>query len=103
MGMFDNIKYEGNEYQTKDTPAQLLDYYEIRADGTLWHQEYDLVIIPDEDALLKQRWNYENKRWEFCEDFIGEIRFYRALDSDNWEEYSAYFKDGKLREINQIG
>lgn len=103
MGMFDYINYEGKEYQTRHTPAQLLDHYEIKSDGTLWHENYDLEIIPDETAVFKQRWEYNNKRWEFCEKFIGEIRFYRALDADDWEEYSAYFKDGKMREINQIG
>jgi hypothetical protein len=30
------------EYQTKDTPAQFLDNYEIRADGSLWHLDYDI-------------------------------------------------------------
>ena len=50
MGMFDYLRcsyqlpVEGanaRNYQTKDTPAQLLDKYEIREDGTLWHQPVD--------------------------------------------------------------
>jgi hypothetical protein len=48
MGMFDYVKchyplpVKGAEdliYQTKDTPSQWLDMYEIRADGTLWHED----------------------------------------------------------------
>lgn len=41
MGMFDNIKcamVPAGEYQTKDTPVQYLDNYEIRADGSLWRR-----------------------------------------------------------------
>ena len=40
MGMFDYITYKGNKYQTRDTPSQTLDNYEIREDGTLWHNTY---------------------------------------------------------------
>lgn len=100
--MFDHIHYEGKEYQTRDTPAQLLDHYEIKSNGELWHKNYDVEIIEDDNYFLKYRWEHKNERWEFCNKFIGEIRFYRALDADDWEEYSAYFKDGKLREINLI-
>ncbi len=51
MGMFDYLKCKyplpdasdnDLEYQTKDTPAQFLDNYEIRADGSLWHLDYDI-------------------------------------------------------------
>lgn len=28
-------------FQTKNTPAQFLDTYELREDGTLWHEAYD--------------------------------------------------------------
>jgi len=46
MGMFDNIEYRGRPYQTKDTPAQMLDNYKIEQDQDsghwyLWHEEYD--------------------------------------------------------------
>jgi hypothetical protein len=29
MGMFDEIHYQGEVYQTKDTPCQMLDKYKI--------------------------------------------------------------------------
>jgi hypothetical protein len=59
MGMFDHLKCKyplpdaGDndlEYQTKDTPAQFLDNYEIRADGSLWHLDYDIEDRSDPNA-----------------------------------------------------
>jgi hypothetical protein len=52
MGMFDYIKYRGEEYQTKDTPRQLMDNYEIRDDGTLWYENYDGDWMADDDTLF---------------------------------------------------
>lgn len=102
MGMFDNVRCDyplpvegcqGRLYQSKDTPAQFLDSYEIRADGTLWHQAYDI-----EDKSNLARWSAEhpgetppaelmtvensyfgslarvNTRWEYLSDFSGEVR-----------------------------
>lgn len=67
MGMFDDIKCKyplplngANDlvYQTKDTPAQFLDKYEIREDGTLWHENYD-IEDQSEAAFWKER-KYEH-------------------------------------------
>lgn len=108
MGMFDYIRYKDIEYQTKDTPAQLLDNYEIRTVGSLWHEEYDIEVIEDDSLPLKIAWNQINKRWVFCSDFIGEIRFYRedteagGYKANKWIEYSAYFYNGYLREIHLL-
>ena len=56
--MFDDIncsyplpgKVRPRSFQTKDTPAQYLDLYEIREDGTLWHEDYDIEDQSDPDA-----------------------------------------------------
>jgi len=109
MGMFDSVRClyplplagaNDRTYQTKDTPAQFCDNYEIREDGTLWHQAYDLV---EED------WSPKNRRWEPVEDFTGEVRFYdfqRAWNDgdgcDGWIEWSAYFENGKIARLNLI-
>ena len=110
------------EYQTKDTPSQFLDKYEIREDGTLWHEDYD---IKDESKAGK--WKKENpnqplpdhlkgiesfmgtlsrvnQRWNPAYDFTGEIRFYSNLPNrDNeWIEWSGYFEKGKLVRLNQL-
>ena len=47
MGMFDNIQYQDQEYQTKDTPRQLLDNYKIDELGQLWVEEYDSEWVED--------------------------------------------------------
>lgn len=141
MGMFDNVRCKyplpvaganDLEYQTKDTPAQFLDWYEIRKSGTLWHETYE-----HEDKSKYGKWCSEhpgqtppegmftlfdfagcfgrkNKRWERCK-MTGEIRFYAYLSPDkdlggegvthsehDWLEWSAYFVDGKLKELHQI-
>jgi len=97
MGMFDNIRcyyplpVDGASelsYQTQDTPAQRLDNYEIREDGSLWHQSVDY----DEPPVLSP--------WVPCLEFTGEIRFYNA--SGGWIEWSAYFTRGHLVTVNLI-
>lgn len=134
MGLFDEILckfplpagYATNNitYQTKDTPAQFCDLYEIREDGSLWHQAYD---TEDQSGLGK--WRKENKgkepdkkmlndfhqclfgcmtrinkRWEQESSFTGEIRFYSSITSgsNGWIEWSAYFVDGKTNQIKLI-
>lgn len=90
MGMFDEIRCQmplpkegcaGLVFQTKDMPGQWLNQYEIRSDGSLWHEDYD------------------SKEWERCE-MTGEVRFYTYTDkndpSASWVEFSAYFVHGLL-------
>lgn len=105
MGMFDYIRcnypmpLEGANariYQTKDTPAQLLDNYEIRVDGSLWHQSVDY----DDKPILS---DFEPSV------FTGEIRFYDFQQEDlgpsgpsGWIEWSAYFTKGKIVALNLI-
>ena len=131
MGMFDDIRCKyplpvdgANEldYQTKDTPAQYLDKYEIREDGTLWHEVYDTEDHSNAAQWLSKNPGKElpkeldnlsdhfigcmariNKRWEIV-NFTGEIRFYTALTEEHkgWIEWSAYFEDGKIVCLNLI-
>ncbi len=107
MGMFDHLKcdyplpVEGANariYQTKDTPAQLLDNYEIREDGSLWHQSIDY----NDDAPAESTFSP-------VENFTGEIRFYDFQREDfgptgahGWIEWSAYFTKGKITALNLI-
>lgn len=107
MGMFDYIRFEGAEYQTKDTPAQALDQYEIREDGTLWYQNYDCELVDDPDHFLGGYLKQFNHRWEFVSKFDGVIRFYRedkengGYNADKWIEYKALFMDGKIIKIQR--
>lgn len=127
MGMFDNLKclyplpvtgLNTEIFQTKDTPAQMLDMYEIRKEGTLWHEDYDVEDRSDPNAEGIERLfgscTKVNKRWEFEDKFIGEIRFYTYLEhkdhnnkedewnDDLWYEFSAYFVNGRLICLLQI-
>jgi hypothetical protein len=105
MGMFDHIHYKGKEYQTKDTPNQMLDNYKIEQDQDsghwyLWHEEYDAEWIENEGLFggcIKQ----SNHRWLHCADFDGEIRFYYYKSDEDQEEYKALFMDGRMLKIKQ--
>ena len=116
MGMFDylNCKYplpapeaNGYEFQTKDTPTQMMDRYEIREDGSLWHQAYDTEDRGDPTKEGLERFigcmTSVNHRWEPCA-ITGEIRFYdwRQGETPDWIEFSAYFVNGKLKELHQL-
>ena len=92
MGMYDNLRCHyplpidsANDrlYQTKDLDC-LMNDYEIREDGTLWHMAYDEPV-----------------------EMTGEVRFYELLlepgqdlndhtRESGWIEWSAYFVKGKL-------
>ena len=105
--MFDYINYEGQKYQTKDTPNQTLDNYKIEVnqdDGHsyLWHQDYDAEWI-EGGGLFGGSIRQFNERWVCCHEFDGNIRFYRSEDNHKtWIEYSALFMDGKLLRIKKI-
>jgi hypothetical protein len=114
MGMFDNLFYKDDAYQTKDTPSQGLDNYKIEQnldDGNwyLWHEKYDSKWV-DDDGILGGRLDQSNQHWVLCDEFDGEICFYRhALDSrqeswqqDAWIEYKALFMDGRMLKILPI-
>ena len=103
--MFDNIKYRDEEYQTKDTPAQLLDNYKIENDQ-LWYEEYDSEWIEAEGPFgggIRK----SNERWVLCNDFDGVVRFYRedepngGYKADAWIEYQALFMNGHVIKLKQ--
>jgi len=106
MGMFDYVHFEGKRYQSKDTPYQLMDNYEIRDDGTLWHEDYDAEWIDDEGhfgGYLRPI----NLQWTWCDTFDGVIRFSREDEArggwknDAWIEYEALFMDGRMIKLTQ--
>ena len=106
MGMFDQVYYRGCEYQTKDTPEQMLDNYKIEQDPEsgrwyLWHEEYDAEWI-EEDSLFGGSIKQSNQRWVRCNEFDGEIRFYYYRTDEDQEEYQALFMDGCMLKIKLI-
>lgn len=116
MGMFDDIVVkvplpdmpEGfvPEFQTKSL-ERLLDNYEIREDGTLWREEYDLEDHSDPTAEGLLRFagalTKVNQRWVQETDFTGEVTFYDWMpEVKEMLEYSAYFVKGQLRELHRL-
>ena len=98
MGMFDDLRCHyplpvpganARDYQTKDTPCQYLNKYEITAEGVLRHKEWDA-----EEGL--------GDKWIGHPDFVGEVRFYDYEDGGGWIEFSAYFVNGVLKELHLI-
>lgn len=91
------------DYQTKDTPEQQLDSYEIREDGTLWHEAYDLRFEETTKAPLGFYIHRDNLRWEQVP-ITGEVRFYTTIPPNHsgWIEWSAYFVDGKINQLHLI-
>ena len=111
--MFDNLYYEGKEYQTKDTPNQAIDKYKIETDQDsghqyLWVEEYDCEWVEEPERLLGGYLKQFNERWVCCHDFDGVIQFYRedkengGYKNDAWIEYKALFMDGKVIKFERI-
>jgi hypothetical protein len=108
MGMFDWVEFEGQQYQTKDTPNQLCDNYRIDGLGQLWVEEYDAEWISDSTSLFGGYINQSNQRWVECRDFTGPMRFYRedkesgGYQANAWIEYLAEFKNGFMIDLTLL-
>lgn len=113
MGMFDivycmyplpGLGVVEDVFQSKDTPCQGLDSYEIRSDGTLWHQIYDVVDRSDSNAVdlgrMFGRCARENLRWD-REYLSGRIGFYGDCH-EGWVEFEAEFRSGTLQEVRKV-
>ena len=100
--MFDQLYYKDVEYQTKDTPNQSLDNYKIETDAQgndyLWVEKYDVEWVDSEDGFFGGHIKHLNKHWVRCDDFDGNIVFYRNVDNTykKWNQYSALFMNGKV-------
>lgn len=111
MGLFDYITclyplpIKGKfNFQTKSTPAQFMDKYEIREDGTLWHENYDIEDHSDPNAQGFKKFigcmTKVNRKWE-QENFTGEIQFDDVVDN-KWIVFSSYFVKGQLKELHLL-
>lgn len=112
MGMYDDIRIDPaivlpgypkghtQDFQTKNLNCAL-DTYEVRADGTLWHEEYDTVDRSDPTAegimRIAGMAARINPRWVQVTNFTGEIEIHDWIREENLSlEYSFYFVDGHL-------
>lgn len=117
MGMFDYIrcKYplpvdgtQDLEYQTKDTASQFLDLYEIREDGSLWHEYVERVWRDDNNSPLGGVMHRVFEEWRPVV-LTGEISFGASYGEENFSgvgdyyvHYSAYFENGYLQRLKLI-
>ncbi len=118
MGMYDNItvkyplplpEYQARVFQTKDTPTQFLDSYEIDETGQLRVEEYEVEDRSDPNETGIKRIigmiTRINRRWTNS-NFTGEINFYDSLSFDpenrGWIEFTATFVEGKLKKIELV-
>jgi hypothetical protein len=104
MGMFDNIEYRGRQYQTKDTPNQMLDNYKIEQDQDsghwyLWHEKYECDWVEEADRFGGGYLKQYNHHWVCCHEFDGLVRFYYYKSEEDQEEYQALFMDGRMLKI----
>ena len=111
MGMFDELRCKyplppdgvvvDAIFQTKDLPAMYLDMYEIRADGSLWHEEYDIEDRSDPTAEGFERvvgcMTRVNKRW-VMERLTGDVVFYGGTVCED-VSFKATFEDGGMVSI----
>ena len=106
MGMFDHLNFRDKQYQTKDTPQQSMDTYEIRGDE-LWWRKTEYEWSEEKDSMFGGYLKEVSHEWVFCHKFDGLIRFYRE-DKENggweknaWEEWNALFMDGKIIKLER--
>ena len=106
MGMFDEVvcryplpwpEVQDATWQSKGTPAQYLDQYEIRADGSLWHLAYTQRFEDLPNDSIGFRIHHDDQHW------VHEAAFCGELEVHHWVEptmYSArfWFRDGRVRD-----
>lgn len=118
MGVFDyvNCKYplpvvgtQDLEYQTKETPAQFLDRYEIREDGTLWYLDKVREWREEPSSFLGGYLETISETWRQLTDFTGELQLCasygpkaRSGAGVNRITYSAYFAHGQLKHLETV-
>lgn len=86
----------GFDWQSKDTDAQYCDRYEIRADGTLWHENYDARWEKDTHAILGVYRYRDNIRWEQVQ-CTGKIEIHHWVEDVGMYSVSFWFRDGVVR------
>lgn len=112
MGVFDYVTCDyvlpwGNdserEWQSKTTPAQWMDRYVIRVDGSLWHEACEIEDHSDPNATgllaIQGCMTRVNTRWEL-EPVTGEIDFH-SWDGPSRLSYIATFDAGQLTHLRE--
>lgn len=110
-----DINFNELKYQTKDLD-NILGYYEIREDGTLWNKKIEQEYIagnPNGKTFRERFGTIKTIKewWEPCK-FSGDISFYHSLqyneyantdwENDYWIEFKSIFIDGTLSKIDLV-
>jgi hypothetical protein len=86
MGMFDNIYYKGEAYQSKDMECELTSYY------------------IEDGKLFRHQWSHNGEKWvddgKKETQYHGYLNFYRR-GPEKWEEYNAKFDEGNLITVEE--
>jgi len=127
MGMYDEIQckmplpvdidvdHRDHWFQTKSMERSL-DNFQIREDGTLWREIYQIEDRSDPDGIgilsMVGCMTRVNKQWVPCLAFTGEIVFYTQASSigqkdigqkyTGWIEFSAYFVGGQIKQVELL-
>ena len=100
------------EYQTKDIEPNFMEHYEIRENGTLWKQVYDIEDHSDPKAKGWKRiigtMTRVNLRWKrqyptttiWFYAYIGDINDEKK--KVRWIEWRAELVKGKVTEIKRV-
>lgn len=122
MGLFDYLRCEyplpaplvqDLPFQTKSFENPFSDDYTLRADGTLWHTEYDYEdrSDPTQKGLLGLAGSMTriNEREVFQEDFSGDLEFHTDYGRRNkngwgegWISFQARIMAGRVISVDVI-
>lgn len=92
---------QATEYQTKDLNCWM-DHFELRENGTLWREEYDIEDHSDHtvEGLMRIAGcaTKVNKRWKAAVDVFARITFYTSIGAEytGGIDFIAYIVDGRL-------
>lgn len=102
-----NKEHNALVYQTKNL-ARMLDNYEIREDGTLWHERVVREWEENPNSPIGGYLRDVSRKWMPVSDFEGGISFYTSIDdglggpSRGWVEYKAVFVDSVLVSVHVV-
>ena len=102
METFDYIEYKGVQYQSKDTPNQLMDNYKIDPNNMLYVEQYDFIWHEDVNSPNGYRGEKVNHRWSKCGSYEGTINFWRIDENGKRIGYSAFIFDGRIVKLELV-
>jgi len=113
MGMFDEVichyplpwpEVQDAIWHSKNTPAQYLERYEIRADGTLWHEAYTERFEKDASSPFGFHLYRDDVHWVQVSGFCGELEIYTSVKRADhpgaqWYSVRFWFRDGTVKDM----